>query len=290
LSALQPDVVHIDEEPYNLSAWQATRLARRVEARPLFFTWQNIERRYPPPFSWCERYVHRHAAYALAGNHAAVEVLRHKGYAGPLRVIPQFGVDPHLYAQARQPEETFAIGYVGRMVPEKGVADLLRAVEALPGRWQVRLLGAGPDRPTFVDLARSLGIDDRVRFDDQIPSPKVPSYLAGLHALVLPSRTRPNWKEQFGRVLPEAMASGVQVIGSDSGEIPNVIGEAGLVFPEGDVDALRQQLLAVIENEVLWHQLAARGRERVLARFTQARVAAETVEVYEEVLEKEHKT
>jgi glycosyltransferase involved in cell wall biosynthesis len=285
----RPDVVHVDEEPYNLATWQAMCLARRVGAKALFFTWQNLQRRYPPPFAWWEQYAYRHAAYAIAGNHDAVQVLRAKGYTGPTRVIPQFGVDPSLYGTATLPSGSFVIGYIGRLVPEKGVADLLRAVSGLMGgcsatQAKIRLLGGGAERERLSDLARSLGIADRVLFDEQIPSPEVPNYLTRLHALVLPSHTRPNWKEQFGRVLTEAMISGVPVVGSNSGEIPNVIGDAGLVFPEGDVEALRAHLQSLMTDSDLWADLSRRGRERVLARYTQTQIAAETAEVYEEIL------
>jgi glycosyltransferase involved in cell wall biosynthesis len=129
-----------------------------------------------------------------------------------------------------------------------------------------------------------LGIAGRTVFDGQIPSLEVPSYLAQLHVLVLPSRTRSNWQEQFGRVLPEAMVSGVPVVGSDSGEIPNVIGDAGLIYPEGDVEALRAHLQALMGDRALWHDMAERGRERVLAHYTQAQVAAETVAVYRNLI------
>jgi len=285
LAEVRPDLVHVDEEPYNLATFQATFLAQRVGARPLFFTWQNLNRRYPPPFSWWERYAYRRAAYAIAGNQDALQVLRAKGYAGPVRVIPQFGVDPSLYATAQAPSDgPFTIGYIGRLVPEKGITDLLRAASRLPGDWRVRLLGDGPDRKSLASLAQSLAISERVTFDDQLPSPDVPDYLSRLHALVLPSRTRPNWKEQFGRVLIEAMVSGVPVIGSDSGEIPNVIGDAGLVFSEGNVEALRRHLQALMSDTALWADLGRRGLERVMARFTQAQIAAETVRVYEKVM------
>jgi glycosyltransferase involved in cell wall biosynthesis len=127
-------------------------------------------------------------------------------------------------------------------------------------------------------------VSHRVSFDAQIPSSQMPAYYRQLDVLVLPSRTRPNWKEQFGRVLVEAMACGVPVIGSDSGEIPHVIGDAGLIFPEGKADILRAHLSRLMGDPTLHADLARRGRERVLARFTQAQVAAQTYQVYRSVL------
>ncbi|MBC7239486.1 MAG: glycosyltransferase, partial [Chloroflexi bacterium] len=94
----------------------------------------------------------------------------------------------------------------------------------------------------------------------------------------------PKWKEQFGRVLIEAMACGVPVVGSDSGEIPHVIGEAGLIFPEGDALLLRRCLERLQQDMAFRQDLARRGRERVLQHYTQAQIAAQTVAFYREVL------
>jgi len=280
----RPHIVHIDEEPYNVATWQAMRLAKTHGAKALFFTWQNIHRRYPPPFSLMESYNLRHANYAIAGNSEAVKVLRAKGYRGPVRVIPQFGVDPEKFkvqsSKFKVANSQFAIGYVGRLVEEKGVDVLLRAVAGLGGDWQLRILGSGPQRAGLENLATELGIAERVGFEEPIPSTQMPGYYHQLDALVLPSLTRPNWKEQFGRVLIEAMACGVPVVGSDSGEIPNVIGEAGLVFAEGDERALRARLSQLMADPALREELARRGRERVLAHYTQAQVAAKTYQVY----------
>ena len=290
--------------------------------RTLFFTWQNLHRRYPPPFAWMERYVLRHADAAIAGNQEAAEVLRAKGYTGPIAVIPQFGVDPELFRPRERglvgtdprmerntdeknnvlkkssvfpsvrgcppdglqdPVRPFTVGYVGRLVPEKGVHLLLEAVAGLEGEWQVRLLGEGPMQQALQAQARRLGIAERVRFDPPRPSCHVPDYLNELDVLVLPSCTRPNWKEQFGRVLVEAMACGVPVVGSTCGEIPNVIGDAGLIFPEEDVPALRERLQRLQRDPQLRRRFAAAGRQRVLERFTQARIAAETVAVYRQL-------
>ena len=158
----QPQIVHIDEEPYNLATWQALWQARRLGAKSLFFSWQNIQRAYPPPFNWGERYAMRNADYALAGTAAAADVLRAKGYAGPLAVIPQFGTAPDLFQPAAsRPERQFTIGYIGRIVPEKGLGILLRAAAQLEGDWRLRLVGGGSAREEMEALARSLGIGER---------------------------------------------------------------------------------------------------------------------------------
>ena len=289
----RPQVLHIDEEPYNLATFQALWLGQRARPRPrtVFFTWQNLDRRYPPPFRWVERYNLCHADHALAGNREAKAVLRAKGYAGPVAVIPQFGVDPAVFSPAEKPcpEEkrgTFVIGYVGRLVEEKGVGTLLRAAArlAVENDWRLHLVGGGPQERSLQQLASQLNIIERVRFEGQVASTEMPARLRGLDTLVLPSLTRPNWKEQFGRVLIEAMACGVPVIGSDSGEIPHVIGDAGLLFPEGNVQTLHDRLARLIANPGLRTELAARGRARVLAHYTQARIAEATCAVYEQML------
>jgi glycosyltransferase involved in cell wall biosynthesis len=282
---VRPELVHIDEEPYNLATAHTLWLARRAGAQSLFFSWQNILRRYPLPFRLLERYVLKHVDYAIVGNRESAGVWRAKGYQGPLAVIPQFGVDPQAFAPGpREAGRSFIVGYVGRLVEAKGVDLLLQALAGLQGVWRAYILGSGPEGRALKEQARRLGLADRVSFDDWIPSAQIAAYYRQLDVLVVPSRTRPNWKEQFGRVLVEAMACGVPVVGSDSGEIPNVIGDAGLVFPEGREDTLRGHLNQLLSDPNLRAELARRGRERVLACYTQAHVAAETHRVYQAML------
>ncbi len=286
LHRLRPDVLHMDEEPYNLATWHALRLAEAVGARGLFFTWQNLHRRYPWPFSYFERTNYRRAAYAIAGNHDAAQVMRAKGYRGQVAVIPQFGVDPNIFAPAPPaPHADFVIGYAGRLVPEKGIAVLLEACArlAIPN-WTLHLLGDGPERGRFEALATALGIEERVHFLGHRPSTQTNRFYQTFDVLVLPSLSRPNWVEQFGRVLVEAMSCGIPVIGSDSGEIPNVIGDAGLVTPEGDATALSAALADLATDPARRAVLAARARARVLAHYTHAHIAQATAQVYREML------
>ena len=281
MRAFQPHIVHIDEEAYNAATWQALWLARRHKAKSLFFTWQNIERHYPPPFSWGESWVMNRVDTALAGTQSAADVLRAKGYTKSIHVIPQFGTDPDLFQPASaRPNRPFTIGYLGRLVEEKGVALLLEAAAHLSGDWQMRFVGGGPLHEALVQQAQALGIAERVTFVGQVPSTDMPMHYRALDALVLPSLTRPNWKEQFGRVLVEAMASGVPVVGSDSGAIPDVIGDAGVIVPEGSCEALTRALQYLLDQPDERERLAFAGRARVLAHYTHDQIAAATVDVY----------
>lgn len=286
LAETQPDLCHIDEEPYNWATYHALRAAQRVGAKVIFFTWQNIARRYPWPFSWLEKSVYAGVQGAIAGNRAAAEVLRQKGYRGPIRVIPQFGVDPILFSPPTQgmPDRPFTIGYAGRLEEVKGLGTLAEAIKGLEGPWRLLIVGEGPYRERLRQSLAQAGVGERVTFAGRVPSQKMPAYLHEMDVLVLPSLTRPNWKEQFGRVLIEAMACGVPVVGSDSGEIPHVIGEAGLIFPEGDALLLRRCLERLQQDMAFRQDLARRGRERVLQHYTQAQIAAQTVAFYREVL------
>jgi glycosyltransferase involved in cell wall biosynthesis len=169
-------------------------------------------------------------------------------------LIPQFGIDPAIYyhrqrsikrgkisvfkqRDSRPPSQpSLVIGYVRRLVEEKGIEMLLQAASRLTGPWNLQILGDGLDRKRLEQIAQWLGITPRVTFDYKMPSNHLPHYFSGLDVLVLPSLSRPNWQEQFDRVLVEAMACDVITVGICSGAIPEVIGETGLTFAEGSVE------------------------------------------------------
>lgn len=287
MELIRPDVFHIDEESFNFATFQAMQLGVQYRARCCFYNWANIERRYPPPFSTFERYNLKHAAAAIAGNHEAAQIIERHGYDGPIHVLPQFGVDPELFHPAAEPlpSEPLRIGYFGRMVESKGVLDLLAALTQLPPFVELVLIGDGELLPTIEQRIIALELQTRVTIRPRVPSGDVPAEMRNLHAFVLPSHTTPRWKEQFGRVLIEAMASGVPPLGSNSGEIPHVIGEAGLIFREGDVADLVDKLRLLVEQPELRAELARKGRQRALDHYTQRALAHRYYEVYRQMLD-----
>ena len=290
LTAIRPHLVHMDEEPYNLATWLALRAAEQVGATSTFFTWQNLYRRYPVPFRWFEQQNYRRTPLAIAGNHEAAAVLQRKGYTGKLAIIPQFGVDPQTFAPpaphaptAGSAPRPLQIGYAGGLLVDKGVDLLLQACAQLHGDWHLHLAGQGEAEATLRHLAAQLQIDQRITWVGQVDSDAMPAFYQQLDVFVLPSRTLPNWKEQFGRVLIEAMASQVAVIGSDSGEIPNVIGSAGYLFPEGNLEALCAHLQTLLDQRTQRVQLGLAGRQRMLNHYTMDAIATQTLAVYQEL-------
>lgn len=285
LRRLRPDILHLEEEPYALVGWQAARSLPRAQCPVVFFTWENILRKYKFPLNLIDRWMFKRAAWALAGNHEAQTVLRRRGFDGKIAVLPQYGVNPETFTPAEKPDkrELFTLGYLGRLQVEKGLSTLLAAAAQLTFPFQLIFTGQGNYAETLRAQVARLALQDRVIFRPAVPHADMPAAYRALDVLVLPSETRADWKEQFGRVLTEAMACGVPVVGSNSGEIPHVIGEAGLVFPEGDAGALAAHLTRLHVSAELRRTLSERGRARVLAQFTTAQVARQTLDVYRQM-------
>ncbi len=286
---LQPDLFHVDEESFNLATVQGIWLARHYGVRAVFYNWASIYKDLPPPFHQFEQYSFKQASGAFAGLEEAREILVRKGFRKPIEGCPQFGVDTALFHQTEPPQNfarpgVFTIGYAGRLVAEKGLSLLVEAGTRLKGDFRLVFIGSGIMREALEKQAERLGLARRVEFVSNVPNVEMAAYLSGLDVMVLPSVTRPNWKEQFGRALPEAMACGVPVIGSSSGEIPAVIGEAGLVFPEGDAEALANNLQNLMDDQDLRKTLAEKGLKRVEEHYTQLEIARRHLRLYQKAL------
>ena len=290
LTRLEPDIIHVEHGAPALSYFQfllaKTLFAPRAKA--MFFTWVNLDYRLRSHRRWIERYNLRHTDYAIAGNRDAQRILRARGYEGSSSVLPLWGIDKDWGSNApsdlrrRLGLDGFVVGFAGRLIRQKGLFTLIEAAALLPEKPMVMLIGDGSDRAEIIARADHLGV--KLRHVKTLPHARLPGYYRALDAFVLPSLTTPHWKEQFGHVLIEAMACETPVIGSDSGEIPNVIGDAGLIFPEGDAQALAETLRRLLHDEALRRNLARRGRERVLQHYIHGRIAEKTYRIYQQTL------
>lgn len=275
LAALQPDVIHLWEEPWSLVALQAARLRDRVApaAALVLETDQNIARRLPAGFERIRRYTLARTDLLIARGDEGLAVSRSSGFDGPAEFV-MYGINtdvffPRARPAARPPgaARPLRLGYVGRLVPEKGLDDVLQAMHRSPAPVELLMLGSGPERAGLLARAAAMGLAGRVRVLEPCSPDGVAEFMSTLDALVLMSRTTRTWKEQFGRVIMEAQACGVPVIGSSSGSIPSVVGLGGWIVPEGDAPALAALItdLAAAPDRVA--AVAAVCHGEVLRRF-----------------------
>jgi len=250
IKEIDPDIVQVENELHSILSLQVILIVKRLyklKARMVVFSWANVK-----SGSWKQRlidFINRRVIsevdFFVSGNESNRRIL--KSYGVPdskIAVLPQYGIDPRLFKPLSDKEKTdgklqlgiepsdVLLGFVGRLVEEKGLSDLLHAFRILRNRWRVSLLivGKGP-------LQSKLCEEDGMRIVSADYS-GVSRNIGLMDILVLPSRTTHVWAEQFGHVLIEAMACAVVPIGSNSGAIPEVIGKPENIFPEGDWEAL----------------------------------------------------
>ncbi|MBD2383968.1 hormogonium polysaccharide biosynthesis glycosyltransferase HpsO [Cylindrospermum sp. FACHB-282] len=300
----RPQIIYVEQGSRGLAYSQMILLNQLLglKAKNVFFTWWNLPYKLKLPVALLEKYNLNHSHGIISGNQDGAEILQQRGYQGPIKVIPQLGVDERRFLPQPQPELAaklginigdFVVGFVGRFVPEKGLLTLLQALVTLPDKpWKLLLVGRGELREELMRIAAENKIQDRLIFVESVPHDQVANYINLMSTLVLPSETTykfktltaVGWKEQFGHVLIEAMACQVPVIGSDSGEIPYVIGEAGLIFPEGDAKALANCLLQLIKQPNLAQTIGAMGYQRAMVKYTNKALAKQQLEFYQELV------
>lgn len=278
IAAARPDVLFVEEEPFSAAAWQC---ARAVSGAVPFVVHenQNIARRLQPPFQQIRRRVLRAAAGVTVRNAAAEQVVRAYGFTGPVHAFPH-AVDPARFPARSGVERT--VGFVGRLVAEKGIFDLIDAVAEI-GNARLHVVGDGPGRAEAQARAVARGVE--ATFTGALPHDAVPAEYARMTVVAIPSRTTPTWKEQFGRIVIEANAAGLPVVASDSGELPATLAATGggVIVPEGDVRALTDALRAVVDDPMRARALGDAGRDAVAARFTPDALARDLLAFLAEV-------
>jgi glycosyltransferase involved in cell wall biosynthesis len=275
LHALQPDIIWWQGEPTDAGLLMACALywgKRRV--RIVSALAENIFRRKQWWLEAARRCLWHRLDAVIAMASPSIDGIRAAGMpqsvpAHPLVagiLEPPATVVPMDLPFARAAGD-FIIGFAGRICPEKGWQVLLEAVRTLPSTFKCVLAGIGPQVDELQTWMNLPGLHGRVSYVGLLNRDALWRFYAAMDCLVVPSLTTPTWKEQFGAVLADGMALGVPLIGSDSGGIPEAIGPAGIVVPEGDVSAIAAALLRLMGDPALRRELAEQGRQRFTAEF-----------------------
>jgi glycosyltransferase involved in cell wall biosynthesis len=287
------DVVHCWEEPYVLAGGQVAWLTRQ-ESRLVFWTGQTRVKDYPPPFAQIERYCFRRCAGWLSRGQLGVDAMLARGHGNKPHEAIGLGVDIDTFRPDRERglairrqlgwDDSSApiVGYLGRFVDEKGLGTLMAALDAVSTPWRAFFVGGGPmDNELRTWSSRHA---DRVRIVPAVTHDRVPDYLNAFDLLCAPSRTTPTWREIFGRMIIEAFACRVPVLSSDSGELPSVIADAGMIVAEDSVAVWTRALELLLSSPEMRDDFAARGFERVHRHFTWSAIAQKHLEFFGRLL------
>ena len=284
LTDFRPDVVQVEEEPTTRVAASVMRMARQLGIPALAFTADSLSRSYPLLPRMRRHRTLSTASGVVGANAVATALVRSEFPDLPSDSIPQVGM-PVPRALAVEPHPPLSIGFVGRLVPEKGLDVLLRACVRLYGAWTLTVAGTGPEQEALETLAERLGIASRVSWLGGIPRSELATLWPRLDCLVAPSRTTAHWVETYPVQVLEAMGYGITVVASDSGALPETVGKAGLTFSEGHPDGLTEALMRLLDDAELRERLAAEGRRRVIAEYGDDPIARKTLTFWRAVRE-----
>jgi len=293
IRSFSPDVLQVEEEVFSLSTFQLAVVARLTQTPMVVFGWENLEQSLPRLRRWTRRFVLETARLIVAGNQDGANLLRGWGYRGAVSVMPQMGVDPAVFAgevRSLPADRPFRIGFMGRLVYDKGIDLIFEAARLLKLEGlllEIVLCGSGAEAEALKADAKSKGLVDQTVWQGKVPHADVPVAMAKFDALVLPSRTVATWKEQFGHVLIEAMSMGIPVIGSSSGEIPNVVGCTDQVFDEGNAEDLAEKLRRVMADPQAYEAASQRGLEKVATHYTHEKIAQQLVAGWQTAIEQD---
>jgi len=290
IQEFKPECIIVVDEAFSVNVLNAAiaNALLKNKATVLFYGFENIKQ--IPPFRFLVEnfslkntwlFIRKTIRY-LIGD-ALLQPIRTRVVSGGLvcyqecaDVVHQFGWRPLTSQQwwgldlqpffkaarlgPRVKSDTKTIGYVGRLIEAKGVLDLMELMRQLGPNYQLLIIGSGPLEDQLKKMSSDLTLASRVSFLPPQSREELASLYAKLDVLILPSRTDYFWKEQYGRVLVEAMATATPVVGSRSGAIPYVIEKATCLFDEGHLDQMKRAIeQACSMDETACQQLQARS-------------------------------
>jgi glycosyltransferase involved in cell wall biosynthesis len=276
LTDFRPDLVHIEEEPWTQPAALALGLGRRLGIRTVLSTSESLPRRYSIAQRFRRERNLRLATGVIGANRLALALATRRRPSVPSVSLPQIGITPPA-AVARQPHAGLAIGFLGRLVPERGLDLLFRACVGLTGKWTLTVIGTGPSQEELEALSERLGLSARVSWLGALPRETVDQIWPRLDCLVYPARTTERWVASTARAALHAMANGVPVLATDTGALPEIVGDTGRIVPEEDVPALAAALESLFADRAECERLGGAARRRIMDEFSDGAIAGKTL-------------
>lgn len=245
ISNFSASITIIEEDPHSLVGFQSvifTKFFNR-KSKIVFFIWDNLNKKPKFPLNIIKfiftKISLNFADFVVTGNSRANFLLHNaKNFKKKSIVLPQVGVDIYPYKStnhysSKNKNYTY-VGYAGRMVEEKGLHTIIRALEHISNlKIKLVLVGNGPLIQSHLKKWNN-SLKGNIIHIDTVPQSEIYKVLREIDIFMLASISKPFWIEQFGHILAQAMAAGCACIGSSSGAIPEVLNNDELIFTEGD--------------------------------------------------------
>jgi glycosyltransferase involved in cell wall biosynthesis len=296
------DVLHA-AETYNGYSYQAARVRKDLKKKLVLTVWENIPFQAVRTFKGLANnariveYVKDNTDIFIAVTERAKKALMVEGVPEErIRVIP-VGIDTSRFKPAPDAgmreklgvkDDDFIVLFVGRLTPEKGIYELLYAMKLMAldpemGRVKVVMAGSGPEKENIIRLAKRLGIEGYVRLAGNFSYEDIPRLYNAADAFILPSIPVHFWQEQFGMVLLEAMASGLPVVSTMSGSIPEVVCDAGVLIQPNDPASIYGEVKRLAGDDAYCRKLGTAARERAEREFAVSKISGKIGSIYEEL-------
>lgn len=309
------DIVHTAETHTGYS-YQAARFKNVKKIKTVVTVWENIPFLSTHQFNGFDG-VSETLRLALTGNDRIVKYVKDRSDVivavtervkasltiegvpeNRIKVVP-VGIDterfkpappdPSLRESLGASADDILVLFTGRLVKEKGVYDLLHAAILMSRDPELRhvkiaMVGTGPEKAAIARMIGSGGLRERVRLAGGFSYDMVPKLYTAADAFILPSIPTPYWQEQFGMVLVEAMASGLPVISTLSGSIPEVVGDSGILIQPNDPLSIYNEIKRLAVDASLRKNHSKLGRERVLEKFDASIVSKRIGSIYRELI------
>lgn len=265
----KPDIIHVMNEITSSVIFEALiiKILLKSQAKVLFFGYENLLDKKFKRANFLKKMIWNFSARHIDGgtyaNSEGIRQFKKNGFLTNNIILSYWGIDAERYQWQNMEKmlikygirDKFRIGFIGRITKEKGLLTILQAMRYLPSEVIFVVVGKGDYLSGLFEEAKKLNLKKRIIYFPWVDDNEVVKYFSLFDLFILPSLTTEKWKEQFGRAAVEAMMCRIPVIGSSSGAIPEIMGDAGIIFKEGNFLDLAQRI-----NEYM--QLSEEQKER----------------------------
>jgi glycosyltransferase involved in cell wall biosynthesis len=279
----RPDLIQVEEEPWTAVARTAAREAHKAEIPFITLARAPWPERLRSGAARRRHRVLETASLVLATNTLAADTIRAHRPDLQVEIVPQHGIDLPA-APVQRADDSIRLGFMGRLVPERGLDLLLRAAVRLGAGWEILVSGTGPEQIELEALVERLGIASRVHWLGAQPRAQRLALFSELDLFVATPRSTPEWQELRATPVRIAMAHGLPVVATRSGILPELLDDAGVLIPPDDVDALAEALLALVGDPARRQALGTAGRRRAQELLSDHAVASRTLGAWQQLV------